>query len=81
MVYDTLAFDSGAPFELILLKATEIEAEVHKEYRGGSGLYLKATQTLFFGENLGHPLDIDETPLAQPYLRGNRCRIQSTINH
>ncbi|KAJ7797410.1 hypothetical protein B0H14DRAFT_2911477 [Mycena olivaceomarginata] len=47
MVYDTLAFDSGAPSELILLKATEIEAEVHKEYRGGSRLYLKATQTLF----------------------------------
>ncbi|KAJ7870065.1 hypothetical protein B0H14DRAFT_2726477 [Mycena olivaceomarginata] len=47
MVYDILAFDSGAPFELILLKATDIEAAVHKEYRGGNGLYLKATQTLF----------------------------------
>jgi hypothetical protein len=62
MVYDILAFDSGArecstcrcfihssrpAFELILLKATDIEAAVHKEYRGGNGLYLKATQTLF----------------------------------
>ncbi|KAJ7892274.1 hypothetical protein B0H14DRAFT_2687041 [Mycena olivaceomarginata] len=26
MLYDTLTFDSGAPFEFILCKATEIEA-------------------------------------------------------
>ncbi|KAJ7463116.1 hypothetical protein B0H11DRAFT_1657121, partial [Mycena galericulata] len=45
MLYDTLVFDSGAPFEFILCKATEIEAAVYKEHR--NGLYLEATQTVF----------------------------------
>ncbi|KAJ7680089.1 hypothetical protein B0H14DRAFT_2488532 [Mycena olivaceomarginata] len=45
MLYDTLAFDSGAPFDFILCKATEIEAAVHKEHR--NGLYFTATQTVF----------------------------------
>ncbi|KAJ7661868.1 hypothetical protein B0H14DRAFT_3540134 [Mycena olivaceomarginata] len=45
MLYDTLAFGSGAPFEFILCKATEIEAAVHKEHR--NGLYFTAIQTVF----------------------------------
>ncbi|KAJ7842090.1 hypothetical protein B0H14DRAFT_2781594 [Mycena olivaceomarginata] len=53
-------------FELILLKATEIEAEVHKEYRGGSGLYLKATQTLF-----GYLQDKDNSVLREAVSSGD----------
>ncbi|KAJ7852161.1 hypothetical protein B0H14DRAFT_3658816 [Mycena olivaceomarginata] len=53
-------------FELILLKATEIEAEVHKEYRGGSELYLKATQTLF-----GYLQDKDNSVLREAVSSGD----------
>ncbi|KAJ7892719.1 hypothetical protein B0H13DRAFT_1625391, partial [Mycena leptocephala] len=45
-VYDVLASDSGAPFDLILLKAREIEGIVHKKY-GMTWLYLATMRAVF----------------------------------
>ncbi|KAJ7829501.1 hypothetical protein B0H14DRAFT_1207882 [Mycena olivaceomarginata] len=45
-VYDVLASDSGAPFDLILLKASEIEGVVHKKY-GMTWLYLATMRVVF----------------------------------
>ncbi|KAJ7819615.1 hypothetical protein B0H14DRAFT_2836112 [Mycena olivaceomarginata] len=45
-VYDVLASDSGAPFDLILLKASEIEGVVHKKY-GMTWRYLATMRVVF----------------------------------
>ncbi|KAJ7825642.1 hypothetical protein B0H14DRAFT_2820049 [Mycena olivaceomarginata] len=45
-VCDVLASGSGAPFDLILLKASEIEGVVHKKY-GMTWLYLATMRVVF----------------------------------